>query len=743
MKTRWGLPLVSFVLPIIILTVIYAAWGQYPFGEGSLLIWDMNWQYASFFSHLHDILHGNASALYSFSRAIGGNMFSVSAYYLMSPFNFLFYFFDAEHIYIGILIVTMLKTGAAGIAMYCFLSRKFQDGSAVIFSTAYALSAYMIAYQFNIFWLDALILVPFVTGGIERLVDEGRYFLYILSVSLAIITNFYMGYIVCLFSVLYFLCYFFSVQRRSRGFRIFLLYGISSLWSGVLSMWVVLPMLYILRRGKNGFSPDILGDFHRLFRYTELFDAGLCGTISNEQITYGKPLIYCGVFSVIMALYWIIRGKASVREKASYVILLLFIAVSFNHYNLNCIWHGFNYPVGSPYRFAFLYIFLLLDMAYKGYRCLMEQNDRYMGRTVIGIGVVLILGLTGRWRAFSEAGRVAMLFINLFLTAAYVVLLLAGRKKKAGVPIILALICLELFINAESLYHFNSQYDSIKVTEYREYIHNILPFAEQIKADDAFCRSVMTGAAARTPNDPFMFNLYGLDSYTSVEEERVIEIAQRFGYSGSMLWGIHYQDGVSQAANDFFGVKYMLSSENPGGGFLTVDENAGLALYENPNALQIAVWADESILDIEENLQMPDYINAIYSCLEDTTTGQQILVAMESDARFNITCTNESGEAKYMLCTIPWERGWRVRVDGERQPRPLDIQTFIAVKIEEGTHMIELEYVPQGLSAGVFISAIGAVLLGIAGNMKMPWRKEADDLLEKCGEIQMEYEEVR
>lgn len=72
----------------------------------------MEWQYTPFFAHLHDILHRDASALYSFSRAIGGNMFSVAAYYLISPFNLLFYFFDVEHIYIGILIVTLLKVGA-------------------------------------------------------------------------------------------------------------------------------------------------------------------------------------------------------------------------------------------------------------------------------------------------------------------------------------------------------------------------------------------------------------------------------------------------------------------------------------------------------------------------------------------------------------------------------------------------------------------------------------------------------
>lgn len=143
----------AFVLPLFLWMLIYMAEGQWPFGDHTLLIWDMNWQYSSFFAHLHDILHGDASAFYSLSRAIGGDMAGIWGYYLMSPFNLIFYFFDAEHIYCGILVLVLLKMGSIGLAMYCFLSRGTVDVPALIFSTAYALSAYVTAYQFNIFWM--------------------------------------------------------------------------------------------------------------------------------------------------------------------------------------------------------------------------------------------------------------------------------------------------------------------------------------------------------------------------------------------------------------------------------------------------------------------------------------------------------------------------------------------------------------------------------------------------------------
>ena len=98
-KNKGGRLLAAFALPVLLCLMILALFGQYPFGNHTLLIWDMNWQYSSFLVHLHDILHGEASAWYTFSRAIGGDMYGVGAYYLFSPYNLLFYFFDEQNLY--------------------------------------------------------------------------------------------------------------------------------------------------------------------------------------------------------------------------------------------------------------------------------------------------------------------------------------------------------------------------------------------------------------------------------------------------------------------------------------------------------------------------------------------------------------------------------------------------------------------------------------------------------------------
>ena len=84
----------SFFLPVILMTLIYAILGIYPFGKLSLLTIDLYHQYIDFLGYMRDFLTGNGSALYSFSKALGGNMIGLFAYYLTSPLNIILVLFQ-------------------------------------------------------------------------------------------------------------------------------------------------------------------------------------------------------------------------------------------------------------------------------------------------------------------------------------------------------------------------------------------------------------------------------------------------------------------------------------------------------------------------------------------------------------------------------------------------------------------------------------------------------------------------
>lgn len=84
----------SALLPMTIMLVVWFFMGSYPFGNKSLMAVDFGQQYISFFGLLKNaVLTGNLSSLtYSFTKSLGGDMIGILGYYLMSPFNILYYY---------------------------------------------------------------------------------------------------------------------------------------------------------------------------------------------------------------------------------------------------------------------------------------------------------------------------------------------------------------------------------------------------------------------------------------------------------------------------------------------------------------------------------------------------------------------------------------------------------------------------------------------------------------------------
>ena len=601
----------AFGLPVLLVLVIMIGTGVYPFGDNSLLVWDMDWQYSSFFVHLHDIMHGEASPWYSFSRAIGGDMIGVAAYYLISPFNLLFYFFDANNIYIGITLVLLLKVGCIGWAMCHYLYHRRQSADVLIFSTAYALSGYVVGYFFNIMWLDGIMLLPLMVKGIEQLVEERKYLLYVCTIALGVITNFYIGYMLCIFSVLYFVCYFFLISEKKKSIKTILLYGVSSLLGGALSACVALPTVYAMQGGKSAIDLKILKNLSLLLDYRGLLSEVFLGMIDDLQMTMGSPLIYCGVLTVILIPCFFLFREIPWKKKAAYLFMMASIVVSFGLYNLCSAWQAFNLPNGSPYRFSFLYIFVALLAAEEAYAKL--RNRKYI---LMGTGVAVLLLFVAVGRSLIQIQRTWLFAANILFIISYVLVMVLIKNQSRCTKVVLVLISAELCMNALSLYHYSPSYESTKVSEYKEYVQKVEKFADELKGNDELYRTVLTGEAYRTVNDSMLWNLYGLDSYTSVERDSTQLIAFNLGYYRNMIFGIHYNEGSTRAAESLLGVKYLVTSEEPEAGYDLLMEDGSLGLYENQSALPVAMMAEGTLLAANnDEYNTFEYQNQIYASL--------------------------------------------------------------------------------------------------------------------------------
>lgn len=113
-------------------------------------------------------------------------------------------------------------------------------------------------------------------------------------------------------------------------------------------------------------------------------------------------------------------------------------------------------------------------------------------------------------------------------------------------------------------------------------------------------------------------------------------------------------------------------------------------------------------LTYKENHQYPVPVR-VYTCSEEEY--QEVYEKLSACQLENVQESGNrlSGEIQAdfsgtLLLTIPYDQGWTVRVDGEKVSTYRVGEALMGVDLTEGTHKIEMHFVPKGLWTGSLIS---------------------------------------
>ena len=368
-----------FGIPVVIMYLIYLAMEIHPFGDGSVLVLDLNAQYVYFYEALRDFVWGDNSLLYSFTRQLGGEFMGIYAYYVASPLSYIVALFPKERILEALLCIFLLKTGLCGYTCGYYLSKitkseKLNKANVVVFSIMYALCSYAIVHQNNSMWIDALIWLPLLTYSIEQMIKYRKFKLYVISLAVTIMSNFYIGYMVCIYVVLYFFYYYVAqsangannpIGEKTHFAKSLLRIIVYSVMAVGISAVIILTAYYSLTFGKTTFTDpswkfDIKMD---LMDYLTKFLPGSYDTVRRA----GLPFVYCGVLTLFMLPVYFISNKISNREKIMSGVMIAIFSLSFMITVVDLVWHGFQEPNWLNYRYSFMLSFLLVVMAYKGF----------------------------------------------------------------------------------------------------------------------------------------------------------------------------------------------------------------------------------------------------------------------------------------------------------------------------------------------------------------------------------------
>ena len=421
----------SFLLPVSIMIVLFAVKHIYPFGERTFLSADLYHQYMPFFREFVHKARTGESLSFSFNVGIGSNFLALFGYYLASPFHLFGLLLPESSLIEFLSYLTVLKTGLCGLTCFLYLQRHFQcesaeahgsaDVGALFFSCFYALSGFMAAYNYNIMWLDCVVLLPLIVLGLERLVKEGRCGLYCVALGLSIFTNFYISIMICIFLVLYFFIMLVTQKRRLRSIGYF---GLFSLLAGGMAAVLLIPEVLALLETDFG-DMDFPKTIESYFSVLDIL-ARHCVCVLTERGLDHWPNIYCGSVVLMLIPMYLMNRRISIREKFCRMALCGFMLLSFGTNILDFIWHGLNYPDSLPARQSFIYIFLVLTMCHDAYLHVRETDAQQI---LYGFLAAVIFILFCEKFVDHEDFEPGVKFLTLVFVSIYAVILYMYRTR--------------------------------------------------------------------------------------------------------------------------------------------------------------------------------------------------------------------------------------------------------------------------------------------------------------------------
>jgi len=581
LKSKQKLYIVSFVIPFLTMLVLFAINRIFPFGDRSFLNIDMYHQYFPFLIEFFHKLKSGDSLFYSWNAGIGSNLIALYAYYLASPINWLCVLVPEAFLMEFMTYLVVVKIGLCGLTASVYLSKHFQTQkmSVAFFALFYAMSGYMAAYNWNVMWLDCIVLAPLILLGLESLVKEGKYKLYCLSLGIAILSNYYICIMICIFLVLYFVIVLLPLAEKKV--RACIYFASFSLLAGGIGALFLIPEVLALQLSR--FSS---ADFpNKLTEYFSVFDvlARHCFDVAIETGLEHWPNIFCSVaVFVLFPLYLVNKGISS-REKIGRLALLLVLLLSFSYNIPTFIWHGFNYPDSLPCRQSFLYILLLLSVCMDAYLHLKEVSKSELAVS-ISAGFVFVL-LAQKLVTDDAFDAKTWLLTGIFL-AIYAILLYVVHSQEKLPKYLVALFVLVMVVEAGA----NTLLTSLSTVSRPNYLENYETYNELYREQigehpDSFYRVEKT--ARMTNNDAMLQNYPSLSMFSSTSNGLVNHFYDRYGMRNSKVY--YCSDGMTPFVSALLSQGYTFSKEKlpEDGLYEPVKAQDGVYLYRNTYALPL------------------------------------------------------------------------------------------------------------------------------------------------------------
>ncbi|MBP3297171.1 MAG: YfhO family protein, partial [Lachnospiraceae bacterium] len=429
----------------------------------------------------------------------------------------------------------------------------------ILFSVTYSLCTYVIAMQTNIIWLDALYILPILMLVLFRFMNDASYLPLIPVYAFLFLTNFYMGYIVGIYSALVFLLLLIYKMTNKDHWSLkyclkkVLLYTFSVFIAACVCAIILLPCASELLSQRSADT-----DAFKLISITlpDLFNNLFSGEMQSLGVPI--PLIYCGLPVLLLLPFYYSSSDILQKEKYLSSTILIFYTISALFLPLYRFVHAFDAPNWYGHRYSICVVFTLLFMVCRT----VPHLDRICIRkiSIYVIGLILFYSVMIPFqRSFLSStyslNTQGWLIINSAFLVLYIFYLLSYQKKRIQkvLPFLLTLtLCSELILNGIHCMSYNNfgffSEDTISQWESTERLVS----TELASADKDFFRQRITNEI--NLNASSRFHYPGVNSFSTTDNVKLRKALSSLGISSSFM--IIFDHGYTDLLKMLFGIKY-------------------------------------------------------------------------------------------------------------------------------------------------------------------------------------------
>lgn len=674
LSTLWTC-LISCGLTLVILTVVYALRGIWPFGTDNVAYVDTAQFYLPDYYGIWDALHGAEWKINWYSGLAEGGNAGWSDF--LSPANWVFLLVSRDHVLEALslyLAVHLLIIALAASLVLCLRFPRLHRSWKVLLTLAYTFSGFVLQYYSNFFWLSIVALFPIILYGLEFLLRTGKYVPYTI-VYTYFLYNFsvYYAYMVTIYILIFSLGYcLFLLNKQQRGDRIFRL-GLSTAaaYGLTASNWL-------------NSTASITGSA----RFQTNMDSGLITGFTTWNITNTRHttlMLFGMAFTIALMLRALLRQRRLSGDEQKtqgnairfFAFLLGMLAIPMVFTNIDTAWHFGQYNF-FPMRYGYMLVATLLSAAAL---CLEEEAalpeicsaERKHGWLPAAVGTIFAvalaflfprlwsilqeygacfltaLGTSGYWRYFAILVGCGLLFLGLYLS------LFCLRNRKTGAILMTVVLLFQLGANAYSLlapsddHVYTNEYDPAYVEASDSLYHylsqqDISPLARFKNVDNSLNAGYPAIAGASS-----------ISSVSSSNSNLRLGVFQDLGYT------INYfrilDAGGTVFSDMLFGVQNILSAEEMDSSLYTdtgVSADSiriGTANYPGYIGLTYTTGSLDDYLDI---LTLDGRLNTLYQAFTDTDETLAYLpnVSLSADGAgmktYALTCELEENSFLYI-----------------------------------------------------------------------------------------------